>query len=87
MKDYTTEQIREGVRVDEFHSCSEYARFVAPYAAKELQNQFDAGFALVDILDPHAWRMLAALRPGEALDIVQVSEKTLVFDSHVGMLC
>ena len=72
IKDYTTEQIHEGVRVDEFHTCSEYARFVAPFAAKELQNQFDGGFALVEILDAHAWRQLAALRPGEALDIVQV---------------
>ena len=60
------------MRVDEFHTCSEYARFVTPFAAKELQKMFDSGFALVEILDAHAWRQLAALRPGEALDIVQV---------------
>jgi hypothetical protein len=58
------------MRVQEFHTCSEYAPYVHPYAAKELQNLFDAGISLVDIMDAGAWRQLAALHPGEAIDVV-----------------
>ena len=40
--------------MQEFHTCSEYAPFVHPYAAKELQTLFDAGVSLVDMMDAGA---------------------------------
>lgn len=57
-------------RAQELHTCSELARFVAPAAARALQDLFDASVNLVDVLDHGAWRQLAALRPAEALDVV-----------------
>lgn len=57
-------------RVQEFHTCSDYAPYVHPYAALELQNLFDAGVGLVDQMDGGAWQQLAAMRAGEAVDLV-----------------
>ena len=54
----------------ELHTCSDYAPYVHPYAALELQNLFDAGVGLVDQMDGGAWQQLAAMRAGEAVDLV-----------------
>jgi hypothetical protein len=45
------EQLEWGVRVDEFHGLSPFARYVHPAAALKLQQLWDAGNRLVSLLD------------------------------------
>ena len=50
-KHYGLEQLEWGVRVDEFHSLSPFAKYVHPAAALKLQQLWDAGNKLVSLMD------------------------------------
>lgn len=50
-KHYGLEQLEWGVRVDEFHGLSPFAKYVHPAAALKLQQLWDAGNKLVSLMD------------------------------------
>lgn len=66
-KNYAMEQLRMGVRVDEFHALSPHAPNIHAAIALKLQELWDSGVKLVAILDDRVWSTLASMKAPEAL--------------------
>ncbi|KAL4853841.1 hypothetical protein ACK3TF_005216 [Chlorella vulgaris] len=74
---YGLEQLEWGVRVDEFHTLSPFARYVHPAAALKLQQLWDSGNRLVSLLDDVSWEALAGMDAQGAVSVVaEVAEGT-----------
>eukprot|EP00887_Chlorella_sp_A99_P002535 scaffold6.g2535.t1 len=72
---FAMEQTEWGVRVDEFHGLSPFAKYVHPAAALKLQQLWDSGNKLVSLLDDVSWEALACLDARNSLGVVnEVSE-------------
>ena len=70
VRDHTKMQLAIGVRIDEFHSLSDFARTVPGAIALQLQNLHDAGVDFVTLLDDVCWRVLSTLEETLAASIV-----------------
>ena len=66
-RNYAVEQLKMGVRVDEFHALSPHAPNIHPAIALKLQELWDSGVKLVAILDDRVWSTLASMKAPEAL--------------------
>eukprot|EP00210_Caulerpa_lentillifera_P000981 g945.t1 len=70
-RNYAVEQLKMGVRVDEFHALSPHAPNIHPAIALKLQELWDSGVKLVAIIDDRVWGTLAAMRAPEALICIE----------------
>lgn len=61
------EQMRLGVRVDEFHRLSIHAPYVHAALALRLQELWDSGVKLVAQFDDKVWQQLTEMKPMDAL--------------------
>ncbi|GMH34107.1 hypothetical protein BSKO_01941 [Bryopsis sp. KO-2023] len=68
---YGMEQMRMGVRVDEFHRLSIHAPFVHYALALKLQELWDSGVKLVAQLDEKVWQQLTEMRTVDALVCIE----------------
>lgn len=69
--DYGLEQMRMGVRVDEFHRLSIHAPYVHYALALKLQELWDSGVKLVAQLDDKVWQQLTEMRTVDALVCIE----------------
>jgi len=66
-RNFAMEQLKVGVRVDEFHALSPHAPNIHPAIALKLQELWDSGVKLVAVLDDRVWSTLASMKAPEAL--------------------
>jgi len=70
-RNFAVEQLKMGVRVDEFHALSPHAPNIHPAIALKLQDLWDSGVKLVAILDDRVWSTLASMKAPEALICIE----------------
>lgn len=77
-RDHGVEQRMLGVRTDELHGLSVFARYVHPAPALKLQQLWDTGVRLVSLLDDRTWEALSDLQAPDALVVIdETVEKML----------
>ena len=84
-KHYGLDQVQWGVRIDEFHSLSPFAKYVHPAAALRLQQLWDTGNKLVSYLNATSWEQLAGLDAASSINAVnEVAEAMKTAPDDIG---
>jgi len=67
LEDQSSSQACLGVRIEDMHKLSSYAKYVPASVALKLQNLHDEGLELVTLLEDEAWRELSWLEEDDGL--------------------